>query len=125
MKRARTSGGSVTGGTGDIKPQVITLSTGNTGVGISFYAVQRVVLPVARFGTKKNVTTVMEFLSIDWYINTIDVTPGGRQDWAFLSTNTTHITDESSDTNKLLVDIQDPQSIGLVIRTLEPSAVLI
>jgi len=124
MKRARTSGGSLTGGTGDVKPQVITLHTQNTGGGISQYAVQRIVLPVARFGSRKNTTTVMEFLSIDWYINVIDVAPGGRQDWAFLSTNTTHITDETAGLDKLLVDIQDPQSIGLVARTLEPSAVL-
>jgi len=47
MKRARAnSGGSVTGGTGDIKPQTITLNTGFTGGGISQYAVQRIVLPV-------------------------------------------------------------------------------
>jgi len=66
----------------------------------------------------------MEFLSIDWYVNIIDVAPGARQDWAFLSTNTTHITDETAGLDKLLVDIADPQSIGLVSRTLEPSALI-
>lgn len=122
MKRRLNSGGSVTGGTGDVKPQVLTLFTGFTNGGPNEYAVQRVILPVARFGNRKNTTTVMEFLTLDWYINVLDRTTGGRTDWAFLSTNSTHITDETTSLNKSLVDIRDPQSIGLVFQTFSPSA---
>lgn len=65
-KRRRTSGGSVTGGTGDIKPQIISFrGTHNTG---SVFNVTTIPLPRPLIGFQKNKAIIYELLKVDWYI---------------------------------------------------------
>jgi len=85
MKRARTSGGSVTGGTGDVKPQIVTLTTPNVG-STNTYAVAQQPLPVPRFGTMKTKATIMEILKVWWYLGLRDANDVSNTKWAFLST---------------------------------------
>jgi len=91
MKRARTSGGSVTGGTGDIKPQWLTLDSGFTPA-FSQYAVANVNLPVPRFGTLKTKATIMEILRVEWFLGLDDEADVNNTKWGFLSTNSIRIT---------------------------------
>lgn len=64
-KRGRMSGGSVTGGTGDIKPQVLTVATTNS-VGPNIYSVGSVQLPIPRTGLAKGRAMVYEILKV-WF----------------------------------------------------------
>ncbi len=90
-KRARgngngpTRGGSHTGGTGDLKPQVMTLSTVPSTV-VSTYARARLSLPVNQFGGQKNRATIMEILRVDWYPNIIDLVDDDHREIFYLST---------------------------------------
>ncbi len=112
-KRARTSGGSVTGGTGDIKPQYLTLNTGVTAV--DDYTVNQVALPVPRFGTMKTMATIMELLSVDWYINIVDAGDIAKADWAYFTTSTTRQDGETSTLATAATDVEDPQTFGFVL----------
>ena len=114
MKRARTSGGSVTGGTGDIKPQILTLDTGTAG-SVGDYTVNRTALPVPRFGTMKTKATIFEFLSIDWYINIEDVLDGSATNWAFLTTTTNRVDAEASTLGSAAADVTDPKTFGFAL----------
>ncbi len=112
-KRARTSGGSVTGGTGDIKPQYLTLNTGVTAT--DDYTVNQVALPVPRFGTMKTMATIMELLSADWYINLVDSNDADKTDFAFLTTSTTRQDADTSTLASAATDVEDPQTFGFVM----------
>ncbi len=65
MAAKRLKGGSATGGTGDLKPQILTLSVG-TGV-IDDYAVVQIQLPVPRFGPGMSRATITEILKVWFY----------------------------------------------------------
>ena len=124
MKRARTSGGSVTGGTGDIKPQVLTLDSGTAGV-IDDYTVNRIALPVPRFGTMKTKATVFEILWVDWYIGIEDFADHENTKIAFLTTSTTRSDAETCDFNSMASDVTDPRTFAAVIveKILETSGI--
>ncbi len=113
-KRARTDGGSVTGGTGDVKPQILTLGTGTTDAP-GKYAVNQVALPVPRFGTTQTKATIIEMLSVDWYINILNQGDTSSTDWAYLSTNTNRVSGDSSTAASQLVDVADPLTFGMVV----------
>jgi len=123
MKRRRTdarksSGGSVTGGTGDIKPQLLTVTTGVAGA-INDYVFASIALPVPRFGGSKNKATIFEFLWVDWYLGLEDVgdlTVGGAEYWAWLSTAPTRAAGETSDIASLVDDLTDPRAFALALR---------
>lgn len=113
-KRSRTSGGSLTGGTGDIKPQIFTLSTGTQGA-TDDYVTDRIPLPVPRIGTMKTKATIFEILWVDWYLS-----PEGSRvvpitQWAFLSTVTTRSDGDASTLATLAEDLNDPRSFAVAV----------
>ncbi len=115
-KRQRTeSGGSFTGGTGDIKPQYLTLNTG-VAAAVSDYTVNQVALPVPRFGTMKTKATIIEALSVDWYLNIADLGDTGKSDWAYLTTSTVRVDAETATLASAAADVEDPQTFGFVLR---------
>ena len=113
-KRARTSGGSVTGGTGDVKPQILTLDSG-TALATSEYVVRRSALPVPRFGTMKTMATVFELLAVDWYMNIEDSGDVSHIDAAFLSTSTTRATGATVSAGTLAADVTDPRTFAFAL----------
>ncbi len=114
MKRRRTSGGSVTGGTGDIKPQILTVSTSAT-AGADDYAVSQVNLPVPRFGTMKTKATVFEVLRIDYYIGMIDATDTQIVSAAYMSTQALRTQNDTCTAATLNADVLDPVVFGFVM----------
>lgn len=115
-KRARSTGGSVTGGTGDVKPQILTLTSRE--MVNSAYAVETFALPVARFGsTVKTKATVFEILSVDWYLSMGVQLDGTHTNWAFLSTTTARVQDEGAVLADLAVDAANPRTIALAVQT--------
>lgn len=113
-KRGRTSGGSVTGGTGDIKPQYFTLHAAASAA--DDYAVEKISLPVPRFGTMKTKATIVEVLSVDWYLNMADYGDSASTAFGFLSTNTARSTGETSTLATLVEDAKDPTTLGLAVQ---------
>jgi len=118
MKRRRTdarksSGGSVTGGTGDIKPQLLTVTTGSAGAADD-YTTASIALPVPRFGGSKNKATIFEFLWVDWYLGMQDVNDVISQKWCWLSTAPTRAAAETSTLTTSVEDVLDPRAFGFV-----------
>ena len=111
MKRQRTAGGSFTGGSGDIKPQILTLTTG-IALAPNDYVVNRQGLPVSRFGTAKNKATVIEFLWVDWYLNIENLADSSDTEFGFLTTNTSRIDGDPVTTIFMAEDIDDPRTIA-------------
>lgn len=116
MKRRRTSGGSVTGGTGDIKPQILTALTG-TATAVATYIVNAIALPVPRFGTTKGRSTIFEILWVDWYIGILDQSDQINTKFAFLSTSTNRNDGETATQASFVVDLSDPRVFGAVYRS--------
>lgn len=114
MKRARTSGGSVTGGTGDVKPQILTLSTG-IAPAVGQYVVGQVSLPVARFGGMKTKTTVIEMLWVDWYLNLRNTADATTFEFGYLSTSSLRVTAETVNSVKMEEDVGDPRTFAYVL----------
>ena len=113
-KRARDAGGgSVTGGTGDVKPQILTLTVDRP-AGPDLYAVNQIALPVPRFGTVKDRATVVEILSLDWYINILNQGDANSTDWGFLSTNSARTLTTTSNAASQRADVEDPLTFGMV-----------
>lgn len=84
-KRKRDS---LTGGTGDVKPQILTLAS-QLPAALNDYTVNQHLLPIPRFsGEPKNTATVFEILAVDWYIGEEDAQFGifNANNWAFLGT---------------------------------------
>jgi len=107
MKRSRTSGGSVTGGTGDIKPQVLTIST-PAAAGTDDYSVQQVNLPVPRFGTMKTKATVFELLKIEYYPRIVDTVSVTKIYGLFLATQLIRAQNDTCTALTLSEDVIDP-----------------
>ena len=121
-KRARTASGAfagagLTGGTGDVKPQYLTVST-PVASAINEYAVAVVALPVARFGAVKDRATVMEILGVDWYLGIQDVSDGNHLQWAFLSTVTDRTADATSTSATCAEDAQNPLTLAMAFQNL-------
>ncbi len=111
MKRSRTSGGSVTGGTGDIKPQVLTVST-TASAGTDDYSVQQVNLPVPRFGTMKTKATVFELLKIEYYPRIADVVSVSKIYGMFFATQLLRAQNDTCTAATLAADVLDPVVFG-------------
>jgi len=90
-KRRRGGGGSHTvahmlhGGTGDLKPQYMTLSTDISGDNDK-YTQTRISLPVSHFGDAMNKTTIFEILRVEWYMGIENLGDVVNLDVAYLST---------------------------------------
>lgn len=113
MKRGR-SGGSKTGGTGDVKPNILTLSTGTAGA-VAQYVTSSVALPVPRFGSQKNLSTIFELLAVDWYLQLENIADTTSTDWAWLSTAITRSDAETSTLATLVADVADPRAFAVCI----------
>lgn len=116
MKRARTTRDTLTGGTGDVKPQLLNLSTGLAG-GVDDYVVFQAALPVPRFGTMKTKATIFELLSVDWYLapqNMLDATQNVQS--AFLSTVVTRSNGDTVTVGSITADIDDPRNFAFAYR---------
>lgn len=104
MKRRRLNGGgSVTGGTGDIKPQILTIQ--GTQGGADDYKVTQVNLPVPRFGMSQPKATIFEILKVMWYPGNQDIADLSNYTAAFLATTDLGRTDgDTSTTGSLTTD---------------------
>jgi hypothetical protein len=108
MKRSR-GGGSQTGGTGDVKPQILTI-TGDT-IATDDYGVTQFILPVPRFGTSKAKSTITEMLWIEYYF-VGNVADTQYHYWAFLTPQTARTDAETADQASLVVDIANINNFG-------------
>lgn len=120
-KRARGDGGAaITGGTGDHKPQIMTLDTGIAGA-INDYVVNQIALPVPRFGTMKTKATIFEMLWVDWYLNPQNQDDRDHTEFAFLTTSTTRQDGDTSSNNSQVADITNPRTFAFVKRNWDTS----
>ena len=117
MKRGR-GGGSVTGGSGDIKPQIITLSTG-IATAVDIYDVNKIALPVSRFGQTKTKATVLEILKIWYYPSLRNIIDPNFVAIMYLSTTEVRSDGAISNTITMVEDIANPATIAPVIWTTE------
>lgn len=77
MSKRAKSDGSLTGGTGDVNPQVYRLSVATAAITTNFptvlsasgYATQQFPLPVPRFPSKQGKSIVVEILKVRWNEN--------------------------------------------------------
>lgn len=113
MKRSR-GGGSITGGTGDVKPQIITLTTGFPTT-VATYSVNKTTLPVPRFGSQKNMSTITEILWVDWYIQMEGLQDAATTGWAFLSTTLSRSDGDTATLASLVLDLEDPRTFALAM----------
>ncbi len=84
-RRRKNGGGSVTGGTGDVKPQWMTFATPAQGAADD-YITASLATPIPRFGSTRGRSTVMEILRVDWYLNIADNADPNSINVGFLST---------------------------------------
>lgn len=95
MKRGR--GSTLTGGTGDVNPQVYSLTVSQTATDLS--VVQQFPVPVFRFPIKSNRAMVMELLRTQWIIGDIAVPAAQLSIAAGISTsNPAHLVNGTAST---------------------------
>jgi len=111
MKR-KSSGGSVTGGTNDIKPQFMTLA-GATAGAVDDYRVDVFQIPVVRPRGKGESATIMEMLSVDWYLSMQNASDTAYLEWAFLTSNTVRTSGDTASAGSMAEDIADPRTFAL------------
>lgn len=115
IPRILESGGSVTGGTGDIKPAILTLATQNASA-VAQYISSQFAFPVPRFGTAKDKATITELLWIHYYLGFGDLADIANTHAAFLSTNPNLRTDGTTCTSATLQeDLLDPTVFGFAM----------
>ncbi len=118
-KRARSSRrrarDTLTGGTGDVKPQVLTITSGVPGA-INDYTVKQAVLPITRMSSKGRMAMVFEILRVDWYIGLEDLADVAHTNWAFLATLTNRTSGEVSTIATMGADIIDPLVIAPCVK---------
>lgn len=116
MKRKYSSRDTLTGGTGDIKPQVFTIETGVAGA-VDDYVVGTFVLPVPRFGTMKTKATIFEILSIDYYMAIRNNNDNAVVEMCYLTTSTNRTSGETCNLGAIVLDVSLPATIAPVVRT--------
>ena len=107
------SGGSATGGSGDLKPQWLTQSTPVPTSGTD-YAVTEILVPrqvLAGFGA----ATVMEILQVDWYLGLADVADSTTIHFGFLGNRLTRGTDDPVSLVSLQNDVADPTNYAFAM----------
>lgn len=114
MKKRRTSGGSVTGGTGDIKPQYLTIVA--TPAAADDYAVFAAAMPILRPQSGVEEATVIELLTVDYYLGIDNYGDSTSIDFAFLTGNTDRSTGDTSTVATFDTDVARPQTFGAVLR---------
>jgi len=114
MKKRRTSGGSVTGGTGDIKPQYLTVAV--TAGAVDDYAVFAAAMPILRPQSSVDEATVVELLSCEYYLGVSNYGDNTSIDFAFLTGNTERSSADTSTLASYGQDVTRPQTFGAVLR---------
>jgi len=109
-KRQRTGG--LGGGTGDVKPQYLTLTSGSNDP--DTFDVTVFALPVPRFGTMKSKATVFEILSVDWYLAPAILTDGVHAVFAYLTTSPNRSDTEPFILQDIAIDVARPQTFAAV-----------
>ena len=113
-RRKSKNMGSKTGGTGDVKPQILTLGTGKAAAADDYITAQ-IPLPVPRFGFSKAKATIFELLWVDWYLAMEDFDDPLSVNWAWLSTVQTRTTADTSNLATLAEDIINPRAFAFAI----------
>lgn len=108
----RSSGGSVTGGTGDIKPQILTATTPIPG-GADDYSSVEVLVPRMIIQTTGQ-ANVMEVLKVWFYIGIRDFADTTKTSGAFLNTRQTRITSEATNISEVMSDVANPSTFASV-----------
>lgn len=116
VKRKRTSGGSVTGGSGDVKPQYITAQT-PIPAGVDDYSVTEILLPSIILNQPGD-ATVVEILRVDYYLATRDIGDTAHEDWGFLSTIASRATNETSNLSTFGADLGNPINFACVMKSI-------
>lgn len=86
MKRARATKDTLTGGTGDVNPQLYNLSTSTPSPGPDGAAQTKFPVPVYRFPLKNDRAMVMEVLRVKWVVNNFSAIANQTSLVAMLST---------------------------------------
>lgn len=109
--------GSQTGGTGDVKPQILTVA-GPVAAALDDYTVTKFGVPVPRFGPSYNKSTVMEILSVDFYPH-IESLSDTTAHILFLALSTSEIrtTSVTSTLNTFSDDIASPFVLASFLRS--------
>lgn len=113
-KRARNStGGSVTGGTGDVKPQFMTVNLPVPTAG-SLYTVATGQVPRIILGDDED-ATIMEMLKVHWYTGIRDEGDVDSLNSGFLNTRALHVQNDSASLTSLTADAADPGTFGMFL----------
>ena len=105
------SGGSVTGGTGDIKPQILSAQS-STSVATTVYGSTQITLPVARIGQMKNRAMIMEVLKVYFFNGVTDARDGTADNFAVLTTAAIRASGDTSSLTTIQQDLDDPRVIA-------------
>ncbi len=110
----RLRGGSATGGTGDLKPQILTVDVASNAIDDITVADER--LPTIRFGPTQNRATITEILKV-WFFNNIqDQADTTTVNGAVLATtNLGRITATTATLATLAADIANPRAIASTV----------
>ena len=110
-----SGGGSVTGGTGDIKPQLLTLvipaPVGNSDYGVVTVPVPRVILAFT------GAATVMEILKVYWYPGISDSADAGAIFGGYLSFRALRAQDDAVSRATIIGDFANSASFAAVSKT--------
>lgn len=120
MKRRRNAsgqftGGSVTGGTGDVKPQLMTVFIPR-GASTSDYSTVEVPVPRIIMSTA-GTATIMEILKLYWYISVSDLADSDQVSAGFLSYRSLRTTNDATTLARYMEDTFNPSSFGNVIQS--------
>ncbi len=113
MSKRMRGGGSVTGGTGDIKPQILTLSV-EAGA-IQDYRVNQIRLPTIRFGSRQGRATITEILKVWFWPALEDALDSATTNMCSIATtNLNRVSAEAVTLTTLAADLLDTHIIASV-----------
>ncbi len=113
--RFKSSGGSLTGGTGDVKPQIMTITV-PAGPATDNYSVQEFAIPRIVMQSDR-AATVMEILKV-WYYPGFDVTDSTITHVAFLSFRQLRAIGEGANPGTILNDWEASSSFAVTVQSL-------
>lgn len=104
----------MTGGTGDVKPQFMTMAGAIAGA-VDDYRVDVFQIPVVRPRGENESATIMEMLSLDYYLSVENIGDAAFTAAAFLTQNTSRTSGDTATVGSFGQDVADPRTIGMVI----------
>ena len=109
-KRGKSSGGSVTGGTGDVKPQQLTFQGAVVTTGE--YTVERIQLPISRYSHKTGRANIIEILKVYWYPQMANFADTSWLVMGYLTTGTQRVTANTLTAATFQDDMGDPRTFA-------------